>query len=323
MYASQALGFRFTLQKLRSPVQAAFEHYLFAPLVLGLWAGITRAGTHHFPSPDGYIYYWLMTHIPAWWCYTLATWVLAFALRPLRLPFWSILLMGFFAGYFALWANLMPLRNMVSASWLGYAPAPFSYGNDVWPLAYVAVYLAVSSLPWVAFNLLHHFVFGVPKFGYGRHTSHLLSDPESRLDISPAPAQKAFPIVAQTAGTFDRHHEPALAHRIGLRAGAEIVALTAQEHYTLVQTTMGAKLVLMRLTDAIAEMKPVEGLRVHRSHWVALDYITGVERKNRSRELVLRNGQRVPISRSYAVAVNEALSASLAISGDKLEKAKM
>jgi len=203
---------------------------------------------------------------------------------------------------------------MISEMWLGYNPGPFIIGTEGWSLTNLVAYMAFCSVPWLAFNLWHHFIIGVPKYGYQRQApkagvAHRRIPELHETSDDKAQAAKALPPQQHPVSG------PALARRIGVADGASIVALTAQEHYTLVQTTAGAKLVLMRLSDAIAEMAPVDGLRVHRSHWVARDYIASVERTHRNREVVLRNGQRVPISRSYALAVNEALATVAAPKG--------
>lgn len=92
---------------------------------------------------------------------------------------------------------------------------------------------------------------------------------------------------------------PALLERLSLEKRGALKALSAEDHYTLVQTTRGAELVLIRLSDAIAESAPVQGLQVHRSHWVALSAVAGVRRNGDGAILALRDGGEVPVSRRY------------------------
>ena len=40
------------------------------------------------------------------------------------------------------------------------------------------------------------------------------------------------------------------------------------------------------------------GEQVHRSHWVAWEAIAGVERDEGKMQLILRNGQKIPVSRA-------------------------
>lgn len=73
---------------------------------------------------------------------------------------------------------------------------------------------------------------------------------------------------------------PALCKRLKTYPTAmTILALRAQDHYVEVITEQGAELCLMRLSDAIAETKPIRGLQIHRSHWVAVPAIQRLESK--------------------------------------------
>ncbi|WP_188258912.1 LytTR family DNA-binding domain-containing protein [Azospirillum tabaci] len=101
--------------------------------------------------------------------------------------------------------------------------------------------------------------------------------------------------------------EPAFLARLPVRLGRDLLALEMEDHYVRAHTAEGSDLILMRLRDAIAELTGLDGMQVHRSHWVAAAAVAGVERKPDGKlVLVLRNGLRVPVSRSYAAAVREA-----------------
>lgn len=91
-----------------------------------------------------------------------------------------------------------------------------------------------------------------------------------------------------------------------LREG-EILSISMQDHYSEVTTTRGAALILMRLADAMDLLDGCPGLRVHRSHWVALDAVETVEKNGRRMEVVLSDGRRLPIGNTYLKAVQNAL----------------
>lgn len=82
----------------------------------------------------------------------------------------------------------------------------------------------------------------------------------------------------------------------GLRG--PLVALSVRDHYVDVQTRAGRGTVLMRLGDAVAEVGPVEGAQVHRSHWVAWDQVTAVEKGEGRLALVMAAGPAIPVSRN-------------------------
>jgi hypothetical protein len=88
-----------------------------------------------------------------------------------------------------------------------------------------------------------------------------------------------------------------LPHR--LRA-ATLLAVAAEDHYLRVHTDQGEAMILMRLSDAVAELASIDGARTHRSWWVARTALAKVERSDRRVALVLTNGVRAPVSRSHA-----------------------
>ncbi|MCW2235781.1 LytTR family DNA-binding domain-containing protein [Azospirillum canadense] len=101
--------------------------------------------------------------------------------------------------------------------------------------------------------------------------------------------------------------EPPFFARLPVRLGRDLLALEMEDHYVRVHTAEGSDLILMRLRDAIAELSGLDGRQVHRSYWVSAAAVGGVERKSDGKlTLVLRNGLRVPVSRSFAAEVRAA-----------------
>jgi hypothetical protein len=96
---------------------------------------------------------------------------------------------------------------------------------------------------------------------------------------------------------------PKLLGRLPAGAGERILHLSVDDHYVEVWTETGPSRVLMRLSDAIDEASPIAGMRVHRSHWVALAAVERIERDGARSVLMLVNGTRVPVSRGYEGAV--------------------
>ena len=99
--------------------------------------------------------------------------------------------------------------------------------------------------------------------------------------------------------------QPALLARLPSSKRAPIVSLSAVDHYVQVTTTKGAELVLIRLTDAIAETQPTDGLRIHRSHWVARDHVVSATRGAGKATVHLNDGRSLPVSRSHLATLKE------------------
>lgn len=98
------------------------------------------------------------------------------------------------------------------------------------------------------------------------------------------------------------------ADRLPLPMRAEkIIALEAEDHYLRVHFEDGrSTLILMRVSDAIAELPADAGAQTHRSWWVAKDAVRGVTKADGRATLTLNAPLEAPVSRSYYKALNEA-----------------
>ena len=121
-------------------------------------------------------------------------------------------------------------------------------------------------------------------------------------------ARALVPPAAPGAAQADAEADPAqtFLKRLPLDRRGPLIRLEAQDHYLNVVTGAGAALILMRMADAEAELAGVAGLRVHRSHWVALPAVRRHLRRDGRDFLVMRDGAEVPVSRSYRAAAQAA-----------------
>ena len=90
----------------------------------------------------------------------------------------------------------------------------------------------------------------------------------------------------------------AFMRRLPAEKRGTLISLRAQDHYIEVTTQKGQELILMRLGDAVEELRDIDGKRVHRSWWIAKSGVQGIERNGERWDVRLSNGQRVPISRA-------------------------
>jgi len=91
--------------------------------------------------------------------------------------------------------------------------------------------------------------------------------------------------------------EPALLARLPAHLGRDILCLSMEDHYVRVHTPLGSTLLLLPLSQAIAEAAPLEGLRTHRSWWVARHAVLRIEGDARAMRLHLTGGIIAPVSR--------------------------
>lgn len=97
-----------------------------------------------------------------------------------------------------------------------------------------------------------------------------------------------------------------LLRKLGPDSGDKLVRIQSADHYVEVHTDTGAKLLLMRLGDAIEMLTGSNGQQVHRSHWVNLEEVKGVIKRNRKIWLRMSDGSDIPVSRSYSPALRKA-----------------
>ena len=97
-----------------------------------------------------------------------------------------------------------------------------------------------------------------------------------------------------------------LLRKAGPDAGTKLVRLQSADHYVELHTDRGAKLLLMRISDAIELLSGAEGGQVHRSHWVNFDEIEGVVKQDRKIWLRMSDGAEVPVSRTYRAPLRQA-----------------
>jgi hypothetical protein len=126
--------------------------------------------------------------------------------------------------------------------------------------------------------------------------------------LTPPPPQPPLPAAMEerTPGTSEPPGNRLL-NRLALERRGGILALSMEDHYVRVFTNAGESLILLRLSDAMAEVRDVPGLQIHRSHWVAANAVDRTERLSDGRLRVhLVNGLTLPVSRTFARAVREA-----------------
>lgn len=99
---------------------------------------------------------------------------------------------------------------------------------------------------------------------------------------------------------------PGLLDRLKPEMRGRLSHLSMQDHYVEVHTDKGRTLILMRLADAIRETAPVEGLQIHRSHWVARASVRRVTSVNGRMQVEMENGAILPVSRSAQASVRQA-----------------
>jgi hypothetical protein len=87
---------------------------------------------------------------------------------------------------------------------------------------------------------------------------------------------------------------------------ADVIALQMEDHYVRIHTMAGSRLELVTMANAMARLGQVEGMRTHRSWWVARTAVKSVEGTPRNMKLHLTNGLVAPVARSAVGQLRQA-----------------
>ncbi len=143
---------------------------------------------------------------------------------------------------------------------------------------------------------------GVFRFSFNFGVTALISVAITALghmihNANRGPLQQPAPVATDAQPTTTNR----FAERLPLsQRGLPIIALQAEDHYLRVHFAGGGStMILMRLSDAIAELPAEKGAQTHRSWWVAREAVQHVAKADGRATLQLKGGIEVPVSRSF------------------------
>ena len=84
--------------------------------------------------------------------------------------------------------------------------------------------------------------------------------------------------------------------RLPSALGSDIIAVASELQYLRVWTPLGCALILGALAEVESDPS-LEGIRVHRSWWVARKHVIRIQRKAGGAVCLMSNGHQVPVSR--------------------------
>jgi DNA-binding LytR/AlgR family response regulator len=208
--------------------------------------------------------YWLGLHLMAWTaalvCAVLGNVLL---INRISVMFWRMMI-----GAIAAAVPIGLITQFTQLAWFGIAPRPSNILSDILLAVPLCVIFCTISYMTMATAVMD-------------------------ADSGAAPSTEATLESSQT-------QTAPLMRRLRPENRGVLQHLAVEDHYTVVHTSLGRELLLLRFSDAIAEVGTTPGLRVHRSHWVADHFVAGLHRADGRLVLRLADGSEVPVSRTYA-----------------------
>ena len=202
--------------------------------------------------------------------------------------------------------------NSDRLSLFGYWIGAMLLGLPFYGTAYriVAISTSTGSRAWWITLIVASVVASIPEALATRMLAFRLWPDLARLELSPGlwfvqtatigvVAMTGVGLVqrrAQAPSHDDGESSPSAAPIMAPLAG-NVLALQMEDHYVRVHRSTGSELILMPLGRAI-EAVETNGLRTHRSWWVAAHAVVAVEGNARSMRLQLSNGLVAPVARS-------------------------
>ena len=110
------------------------------------------------------------------------------------------------------------------------------------------------------------------------------------------------------AASPDEVGPPTLWSRTPRRIGRDLISMSAELHYLRVVTAGGEALILMSFGRALETAEAAQGMRIHRSHWVALRHVEAVRRDGERVTARTSDGRELAVSRAYRAALRAALA---------------
>jgi hypothetical protein len=139
----------------------------------------------------------------------------------------------------------------------------------------------------------------------------IAQDRDETSDAAPVAADTPITAVREPQSPARPAIDPALVEfmgRLPRRMGTDIVAMTAELHYLRVYTRHGDALILMSFGRAVKALQVLDGLAVHRSHWVATSHVVRLETDGDRVVCRLDTGLSVPVSRGSRARLRKAIT---------------
>lgn len=269
--------------------------HLAMPIAVGLVMGLNgvRLGAH---LPLEYsVLFWVTASLGLWTIFEIAGRAMTTILRPWSPPFLVVLLatmpIAALPGRLFLYTLIGLFNPLIND---GTQPRQFDQFAFSWPylIAFLENWAGYLTF-WLCLNLVLNKVMGIARFGYPGSTPG---------------STHADTIVPVRAASDTQARRPQFMDRVPIGLGDDLLVLSAQDHYLQVRTTRGSTLILSSIGDAVNQLQACgwDGIRIHRSHWIARDAVDHFAKRGNRHVVYLKHGEELPVGQTYLQLVRDA-----------------
>jgi len=263
-----------------TPMGAAF-FYIGAPLLAGALLGWNRTLVGQHLGRGVSTLYWIGLVALVWIAALIGTRLMRRGLWRWRWPLWISATLGAVLGILLFYWPIARYRH---------------FGLTLLPEEFMAL---APPLPWPTFGYLPRLLANtLPGIVYWLIVVSIM-DRFFGTGRAAGPESTSAPELISAPASLSASVEATLRARLPANLDGEIVALKAEDHYLRIYTDKGDTLVHHRFSDAVHDLRHLNGLQVHRSYWVRRSAIEKRFTERHSQFVRLRTGLKVPVSRSY------------------------
>jgi len=234
--------------------------------------------------------YWFAYLLLIWWSMYLFSFIGFQLMAPWRPPLWAVCTCGPVFGGFLM---LYPVGVFSELGYEWFDPDLMPAG-PMWPdmswdfFSYYLKFTVAGLILWVSFNYCFAAITDNFRFCY----------PEPKNTETDANVQDEFKKLLTA-----------------IKPSA-IETIEAQENYIQISTAQSQQLLRYPISKAVSALEAlaIDGVRIHRSYWVAKNMINSLEKVAGKNRLKLNNGDSLPVSRTYLSSVK-----TLVIAANKSE----
>jgi hypothetical protein len=278
--------------------------YLGVPLLLGLYSAINNPMLMQIGGLSVAISFYLGHSLIPWWINAGTTRLTMIGLafwRPHRIVLLAIgsVCAGFVTLPYMVWLYTgLPASPAVPGSMEAFEVT----GATFWS------YQLRAAVVWIGVNLVFDRYLGLPRYRYSGAGKNPDARRKAQRNERQLPEQGASAGLSSSPAAIDDEDlymaRPRFLEKLDTSVDVQdILAIKAEEHYIRLVTADREYMIYCKFADAVDQLSPRLGIRVHRSHWVNYDAIAGVRKAAKKLSLQLKCGAFAAVSRPYQAMV--------------------